>query len=230
MKVRAFWGPRLESYADCASKLARLIPAINNGLCDDEAWLENDGAPVDPAPEVIGRYMDQYISEVTGKPFDDRGWCAFFHRGSGVFSTLRLQCGASSWTGNSLILLFPDDLPYNFQTISQLIIEIQSIYDPNVITASSAEGLHRNAESGQPSPVVDWMVYLANTLIPAEELPMVHSVERVGSGTLVILKKEPINLEKPEDLALVEAVEPVIRRHQPDLEMKPPPRRPRQAQ
>ncbi len=82
---------------------------------------------------------------------------------------------------------------------------------------------------GQPSPVVDWMVYLANTIIPAEELPMVHSVERVGSGTLVILKKEPINLEKPEDLALVEAVEPVIRRHQPDLEMKPPPRRPRQA-
>ena len=174
--------------------------------------------------------QNQHISDVTGKPIEEMGWCANFHRGiSSSFTILNLRCGGWPWTGNNATLEFPDHLQYDRKSIRQLIIKIQSIYDPNVITASSWQGLSRKVDLGQPSPVVDWMVYLANTIIPAEELPMVHSVERVGSGTLVILKKDPINLEKPEDLALVEAVEPVIRRHQPDLEMKPPPRRPRQA-
>ena len=43
---------------------------------------------------------------------------------------------------------------------------------------------------------------------------MVHSVEHIGTGTLVILKKERLHLNRSEDLALVEAVEPVIRRYQ----------------
>jgi hypothetical protein len=62
------------------------------------------------------------------------------------------------------------------------------------------------------------MVWIAGMLIPPAELPMVHSVERAGSGKLVILKQERLRLDRPEDLALVEAVEPDIRRHQP-----PPP-------
>ena len=230
MKVRAFWGPRPEGREACARKLAPLISAVNQALGDDEVWMEDEGAPVDPASDDIGRHMYQHKSEVTGDPIDYMGWCASFHRGRPrAFSVLRLQCGASTWTGNSIGLEFPDKLLFDWASIRLLIIEMQSLYDPDAISSESWPAVNRRVDMGQPSPVVDWMVYLANTIIPAEELPMVHSVERVGSGTLVILKKEPINLEKPEDLALVEAVEPVIRRHQPDLEMKPPPRRPRQA-
>ena len=230
MRVSAFWGARFESYEDCADKLARLLPAIDQAFGDYEAWLQNEGGAVDAAPDVIGRYMDQHVSEVTGDAFDDMGWCANFHRGKPrAFSVLRLRCGASAWIGNNISLDFPDSLSFDWRSIRSLIMIINEVYKVDYIAGYSLEAVRRriNEDPPPPHPIVDWMLYLANTIIPAEELPMVHSVERIGSGTLVILKKEPINLENPDDIALVEAVEPVIRRHQPDLELKPPPRRPR---
>ena len=203
--------------------------AINRALGDDEPWLDVKGGVINQAPDGIGNHMDQHISD-TGQVLGDMGWCANFHRGApGGFSTLEVQCGAGAWTGNIVWLKFPDRCHIEPSIARELLVGIQSIYDPEAMSSFSSQAVQRRLDKNPPPPrpIVDWMVYLANTLIPAEELPMVHSVERVGSGTLVILKKEPINLDTPEDLALVEAVEPVIRRHQPDLSLKPPPRRPR---
>ncbi len=225
--VRASWGPRFESYEACVNKLERILPAIDCAIGDHPPWLVSGGRSAEIAGNV-GQHMYQNLSDVDKSPLEYMGWSVSLHRGSPrSLSVFRVQSGAEAWTGNSVFLEFPDQLDADWRPIRSLILEIQTIYEPDAIIVSSTEGLGRRVKTGQPSPVVDWMVYLANTIIPAEELPMVHSVERVGSGTLVILKKEPINLEKPEDLALVEAVEPVIRSHQPDLSLKPPPRRPR---
>jgi len=227
MKVRGFWGPRLESYEACGEKLQLILPAVDCAVGDFRPWLDAKRRSVEIAGN-LGQHLYQNMSDVDKSPLEYMGWSVSLHRGSPRSrSVFRVQSGAEAWTGNNVFLEFPDQLRFDWRSIRSLILEIRTIYEPDEIMAHSASGLTRQINSGQPSPVVDWMVYLANTIIPAEELPMVHSVERVGSGTLVILKKEPINLEKPEDLALVEAVEPVIRRHQPDLSLKPPPRRPR---
>ena len=226
------------------------VATIDHG--EVQSWTTRDGGANDPWSVIAysnrdpvsnqwmtvsttyddGGRTDAYTDlNHTGEPFDDMGWCASFHRGrSGGYSIVRVKCGAWDWIGNDLFIEFPDQLSVGLQSIRSLILEIQSIYNPDAISSNSWAAVHRRSDLGQPRPVVDWMVYLANTIIPAEELPMVHSVERVGSGTLVILKKEPVHLENLEDLALVEAVEPIIRRHQPDIERKPRPRRPQKSQ
>ena len=227
MMVRASWGPRLESYEACGEKLQLILPAVDCAVGDFRPWLDAKRRSAEIAGNV-GQHMYQNLSDVDKSPLEYMGWSVSLHRGTPPSrSVFRVQSGAEAWTGNNVFLEFPDQFRFDWRSIRSLILEIQTIYEPDAIIVSSTEGLGRRVKTGQPSPVFDWMVYLANTIIPAEELPMVHSVERVGSGTLVILKKEPINLENPDDIALVEAVEPVIRRHQPDLELKPPPRRPR---
>ena len=161
--------------------------------------------------------MDRHMSVAAGDAFLDMGWSANFHRARPrTFSTLRMRCGASAWIGNNISLDFPDFLPFDCRSLRALIFIIDKLYKADHLAIHSPEAVRRrlSQEPRPPYPVIDWMVYLANTIIPPEELPMVHSVEQVGSGTLVILKAEPIDFENPADLRLVEAVEAVIRRHQ----------------
>jgi Immunity protein 52 len=132
-----------------------------------------------------------------------------------------VSCGGWSSLGNVATIQLGFDLQLEKHFQRQAMTVLIECFDPdrgrvNSDAASDrAIEKHRAAGSRTQIVIVDWMVYVAGADIQASELPGVFSVERVGTGTLVILKEDPIDLTNPDDLRLVESVEPVIRRYLP---------------
>lgn len=229
IEIRAQWGNRPEDRDACARRVSQFMTDMQQANPGGK-WCFYQGQRIGlPNPETVAGYQTQSISDVSGQPIEHSGWGVSFHGVSAEHPkplVLRVTCGA--WSGGNNVELVPygkqsDRFDFNYETMSAL----TRAFEPDSACVYSPEAWNRSIEAKKQArasseayalwPIVDWMVYIAEAQIPASELPMVHRVEHTGSGTLVILKKERLHLNRPEDLALVEAVEPVIRRYQ-----KPP--------
>lgn len=218
MEVRAFWGARPEDREECGRRaFAFLSPLLaTTGPATSVRWGK---AVVGCATEAeVTAGLTQQMTDVEPRtPISDLGWRGRYQLSGGRFdAVVTITCGAWS-LGNSCNVTIERGFSASAEVNMPIVRSIVTCFDPENVAVFSNLGSKRRVAMKAPPPIVDWMVYIADARIPPEDLPMVHRIEHVGSGTLVILKKERLHLDRPEDLALVEAVEPVIRRYQ-----KPP--------
>jgi hypothetical protein len=218
MEVRAFWGARPEDREECGRRaFAFLSPLL--AMTGPRTSVRWGKAVVRCASEAeVTAGLTQQMTDVEPrKPIPDLGWYGSYQLSGGRFdAVVKIICGA--WfRGNSCSVTIDRALSASAEINLPIVRSIVACFDPENVSVFSNLGSKRRVAMKAPPPIVDWMVYIADARVPPEELAMVHAVEHVGSGTLVILKKERLHLDRPEDLALVEAVEPVIRRYQ-----KPP--------
>jgi hypothetical protein len=165
--------------------------------------------------------IDQNMTDSDPRPMLDLGYnLSVISMRSKTYVSSKLGAWAPT-SGNSVnIDRLSDVVSSNVRTVRAVVTMIAEQFNPLFVHAYCPAAAERSAMLRLPFPFIDWMVYNADCVIPPEALPMVHSVERVGTGTLVILKKERLHLDRPEDLALVEAAEPIIRSYFPP----PPPK------
>lgn len=223
LNMTAYWGDRPESREGCARRILAILRRVSAALPQD-ASICHPGGALERLDEVtVAASLSQRKDH--GDPpqvMVEKGWTSTFSLGSEPDSaSLILTCGAWSMGNPQTVFLrgrYRDDQHVNHMALSA----ICEHFEPEYASVYSRRASQRRAIANAPFPIFDWMVYIANVTIPPEALPMVHSVERVGSGTLVILKKERLHLDRPEDLALLEAAEPIIRSFIPPPPAAPP--------
>lgn len=221
LNLQAFWSGRLETREACARRtlafLAQLKSAFEREL-GREFQVLHLGKPM--AALDLGTVLE-CLEETVDKSYDPPR----VFSGPGVGTTFGLKSGDASATAivrcgawidiyNHVQVFLDGPLKESVAANRAALVAIAEHFDPMHAAVYSRLGGNRRADRNLPYPIVDWMVYIAEARIPPDELPMVHMVEHIGSGTLVILKKERLHLDRPDDLALVEAVEPIIRRYQ----------------
>lgn len=225
-EIKSHWPPRVEDREACAARTACFLERVRSivGKTSTMNWYCGDGAAVTPiAPANVSHVLEQHRRDDNGQPMPKHGWNSSMtlaprYLDPDVAAHTRVRCGA--WVlGNSVDVLLPDATRENPEVNRAVAIAIVACFEPQFIQVFSRAGGRRRADNQLPFPIVDWIVYHADCVIPPEVLPMVHSVEHVGTGTLVIMKKERLHLDRPEDLALVETVEPILRRY-----FAPPPK------
>ena len=166
--------------------------------------------------ETVSRGLKQNRRDFGSRaPIVEIGWpCIWYVQGENTTGYMQVTCGG--WAlGNQILISLPRPMLSELRTMRPVISAIVKGFEPDWAVASTSSGYGRNAALKLPFPVVDWMVYFTGVRIPPEEVPGVLTVEPEGDGTLVITSECPPDVKTPEGLALIERVEPIIRRYQP---------------
>lgn len=222
--VMGRWTVRAEEALACAERCAILLNCIDRHVRAGAKWMHNGGPLIDASADSI--YPTLCRNENLKGPIGKLGWRGDCWKiGTSGYTRVEFTCGA--WGEHvrfpNVVSVAPErDLQQNMNACCAILNCVVTAFDADVVEVFSEQGIKRSRQLYGADPVVDWMVYAANCAIPPEALPMVHSVERVGSGTLVILKKERLHLDRPEDLALLDAAEPIIRSFIPPPPAAPP--------
>jgi hypothetical protein len=209
--VWADWGPRPESREACVDRVFGFIEAACKTIRESgEAGLTIKC----PAKADVILSLKQNRTDIGNRPIERLGWSGTLLVGVGSGNVMiGVNCGA--WTlGNYVRVSLPDPLREDLSTNLALLRALVAQFEPDCAAVVSREGQNRYVARHEPLPIVDWIVYLRNVSIAPEDLPMVHSVESFGSGTLIVTKPTRIHLSAPSDSALIDAVEPIIRLHQ----------------
>lgn len=220
----ARWPARIEDRESCGRRCTAFFDRVRQVFGNDGVWRDfnNKAYPIDDFGDRL-----QQVNDSGDTPMEELGWSGTFGLrdiggvktvGEGIV-TSTITCGAYTThhrAANMASVTLASAIKEDIEIYRRILPALVDCFEPSEIGLASYGAMERDLKLRR-FPTVDWMLWLADTIIPPDELPMVYAVEHVGTGTLVILKKEPIDLSDPADLALVEAVEPIIRRHQPPV-------------
>ena len=215
MKVAAFWGARPEFREACASRIAPLLQLVNEATGGLARWRTQKAFLAATDVETVSRGLKQNRRDFGScAPIVEIGWSGIWYvQGENTTGHMRVNCGG--WAlGNQILISLPHSMLSELQFVRPVISAIVQNFEPDWAVAATDLGYERRAALNL-LPVVDWMVYLAGVRIPPEEVRGVFTVEPEGDGTLVITSECPPDVKTPEGLALIERVEPIIRRYQP---------------
>jgi hypothetical protein len=224
--ICCWWPSRPEGRSACALRLAKAMGSIDELEAEPGEWSGPKGRLPDTSPLTLAPLITQNRSDTDGKPIENLGWSAWLMRNTSAEDTTSIRANCGGWDvrrnrGNSASVTLSQSRCHETSTSRTTLVVLIEAYDAELGWVCTDAGSNRALSLKLPAPPVDWMVYL-RAHIPASEFPAgVHAVEHVAGGTLVTLSKTPIDISKPDDLALVEAVEPVIRRHLPPEPPKP---------
>lgn len=224
LHINARWDGRPESREACARRTLAFLAQLKSAFeweLGREFQVLNLGKPMAALDlGTVFECLEETVDRSCDPPrvFSGPGVGTTFGLKSGDASaTAIVRCGAWIDIYNHVQVFLDGPLKESLAANRAALVAIAEHFEPLYAAVFSGLGIDRTGAGRLPLPIVDWMVYIAEARIPPDELAMVHAVEHIGSGTLVILKKERLHLDRPDDLALVEAVEPIIRRYQ-----KPP--------
>jgi hypothetical protein len=217
----ARWAARLEDRAACNQRCARFFELVHQIFHNEGTWHSYDLGHRLAVDHV--KCMRQTLDS-TDVPMEQLGWKGTFSL-SDVPSVIvknewvvrsEIICGASTPhrpTPNLVSMTLAASIREDLIIYRQIVSAMLESFEPDMIELASGAARGRTLKL-RLSPTIDWMVWLADVVIPPKELTLASTVERVGTGTLVVLKLCPVDPSNAEDQTLIAAIEPVIRRYQ----------------
>jgi len=222
--IGAYWGPREESTAQCASRLDMCLTSLALGSKLFRFWYKRGKSK----PEALIHPIDseRLTSLVaSGKRTRDSDnsniECLGYRIGiwngenEDLSASLSITCGMHARTphlSNAVVLNLPSELgDSTYREVSlQALTSIISSWEPDwaaVISHQSADS--RPFTTGKP--FVDWMLYLRGSTFDHCKLPISAScIELENLGKVVITQDCPIEPKNPTHIQNVEAVESIV--------------------
>lgn len=215
IRLSASWSTRPEGREACAARISgflKKVLAYTNLL---GPWRQAN--PIyNLEPENLSGLIVQNFTDIGHIVVEQLGWSGHFliEMPDGVADT-SVGCGQWGIARNCVIFRVPKSLQSNREIFYGVIRALVESFEPEDVAVFSSAGAGRVSHLKNPNPFIDWMIYLNNAQLFETELPGVFLKERLGSGTLVITTDGPLNLGKPDDLALIERIDPLIRQFVP---------------
>jgi hypothetical protein len=210
--ITARWRPRFEDREQCAARSFQFLEVAGRiiglpgtwGACGDAKFFEV------LTLDAVRNALEQSKENRTGQVFEKHGWHReFTFRFDQKSLLVDIKCGATV-LANHVDIVMPDPQKYDISIHRRMISALADAFEPDAI--SVVAGAEYNRSHG--IPFINWMIW-GPVAIPAGDLPMVHSVEPAGNGTLVIISPERPYLDRREDKARFDAAAPIIRKYIP---------------
>lgn len=197
----AYWGPRAESAASCAERLAVCLQRLERCSPLLGGWYEradrrSEAAPrsVNTSPSSLSLLLSEGVNrrDADGEAMTHLGFSAgLWNRQSRAAVGLSVHCGASTASPgvmNSFVLDLPtpDEASQLFElgTARRMVEAVASAWEPDWATFTSYE-LHDAVDPAPRQPVPGWITYLSGAR-PAPADAAFATVEHSDVGALVV--------------------------------------------
>ncbi|MBB4853642.1 hypothetical protein HNP40_001008 [Mycobacteroides chelonae] len=221
--ISAFWGPRAQSADESAEVVSTFLSSLAAIDASLDNWRERASTKIEATKQPLindpARLSDLLSSgqnrrDTNGKVITELGYTVGLWNGDTTSdASVNIHIGATSqWVPNSVSIALPDPAirpdPYKYdsaRTILALIINAfhpdRAVWTNSVLTKQQTEpdsltddgGYILGQLVGHPA---GWGTFLAddsNVVFDQALLPQSARIERVNSGTLVIVGDEPGN-------------------------------------
>ncbi len=211
--IKAYWGHRSESAAECAQRAEtffRLLAECHPSLAH---WYEKSSSArkalrlgFEPTRETFLRFFGRKKYQLGSDGFAFGAWTG--HQEEDQGGTMTLHCGTKAeFSPNFLWLLFPKEAPGQERVLRDPVVAsimraMAVAWEPDWALAT-ADGLWEQLSGGSRlGCFLGWMTYLSRERGEVPALPAPVRVEPIGDkGTLVTLTPERLSPSNPEHVA-----------------------------
>ncbi|MGV9210899.1 Imm52 family immunity protein [Micromonospora sp. RB23] len=220
--VGAYWGPRTESAAECADRLASCLgqigavhPALATWFRKGKSKSAASGKPVATNGEALKELLigGRNRTDVGGDVIDELGFNVALWNKNAVPISFSTTCGASP-AMTSIMNYFTLELPAPSDASAEL-------YDPAVARAvfwavveswnprwaTFASYSMRATQAGTPGrPVGGWMTYISGVASTSAVENSEVSVERFSNGAVLTAGADPLHVSDAQLAAVTDFI------------------------
>jgi hypothetical protein len=225
--ITAYWGPRRENPAECATRLLRMLDALSAIDPVFGNWYCASRMKMVPAASLDVRALAALIQkgvsrEDNGVPFADNGyWFGAFNGTRRNQRSIEISINAgSSVSGDhfiNMVLLRTSPLDnentsfISFRVFKPLMLAIASAWDTTWCGAYPMDLLSLRTKADRPRFSLAWMTYISQRFAPMITPPPTAISERLPNGALVMIAtKERFETEDPAHLAVARDIEAAL--------------------
>ena len=220
--LHVLWADRPESREDCSNRIFSFMEKFKIYNKIPQKWRHSVELET-ISPAIVGHYIQQNFTDVKPKPIENLGWSGTFSMDlpEGFFFS-RFSCGGWSTIKNSVIVRFPKSLHKRYDLFYETMRAAVESFDPDYGSVFTSAAADRTRSLSIQLQYIDWMIYVRNEQLASVDIPEIFCNKRLGPGSFIATKNSPVNLGEPEDLALIERIDPLIRQFVPEDIPKPP--------
>jgi hypothetical protein len=204
----AYWGPRAEPAASCASRLAQCLADLGAAHPVLGAWHRKgrsrsaaSGGPIDTGAEALASLLagGRHRRDVGGEVIDELGFTQSLWNRNPVAVSFSTLCGAVPATTairNHFVLELPaaDDRSaelYDPAVATRMVAAIVSAWRPEWATFAGY-AMRARQDATPPALVVGWQTYLSG--VEPRPAPAGLRVDTIADGVLVTAGPDPLRV------------------------------------
>jgi immunity protein 52 of polymorphic toxin system len=222
--ITAYWGPRREGPAACATRLSRMLdalsaidPVFGNWYCASRMKMV---AATSLDAKALAALIEKGVSrEDTGEPFAENGyWFGAFNdtRKNPRAIEISIHAGCST-SGVNLVSL--KTMPLNEENASFInlpvlkpaMLAIVSAWEATWCVTYPMDLFRLRTSATRPWFSLAWMTYISPRFAPMITAPRAAISERLSNGALLMIaSEERFETENPSHLAVARDIEAAL--------------------
>lgn len=225
-QLEAFWGPRPEEVDAIAQHAATMLRRIGKVHPTLLRWSPIGRSPARRKPLNLNNAHAMYPLVERGRQMRDDdptvpldwGGFMFAMSNSGLEGVnpqtevlIRVDCGGTSTVvPNNILIEWSPDHPIasSLQSVTAMLDIVVEAWQPDHGGVSCGAYVEATEEQWWDmwTPHVGWLLYLAGRRLSRTDVPSAADVAPMGNGSVVIVRREPVDRAIAEDRELIERV------------------------